>query len=167
MDKLDEYKIPFSGLNEGLHHFKFRLDGAFFEEFGNEELLEATFEIDMNMTKESTFMELEFHFDGTFETLCDRCMTSLSIPIKGERTVIAKVHEPTENEDILAMRPHDTVLELGRLFYESIAVELPLKRAHEEEECDPEVLERLDLYSLRESQESDPRWDALKNLGSK
>lgn len=166
MNKLDEYKIPFSGLNEGVHHFEFRLDGAFFEEFGNEELSDAAFKIDMNMTKESTFMELDFSYTGAFKTVCDRCVAGLTIPMNGERTIIAKVHEPTEDEDILALGPQENELDLARTFYESIVVDLPLKRAHDEADCDPEVLKKLDRYSLNESEESDPRWDALKNLGA-
>lgn len=165
MDKLSQYKVPFTGLNEGAHHFEFRLDGAFFEEFGDKELSKADFKIEMDMTKESSFMELDINYLGKFETVCDRCAGVVAIPVEGARHLIAKVHEPTENEDILAMRPHDTALDLARVFYELIVVDIPLKRAHAEEKCDPEVLNRLDKYSRSESIESDPRWDALKNLG--
>lgn len=164
MDILDAYTIPFTGLSEGIHHFDFRLDGAFFTAFGNEELAEADFQVNLEMVKETSFMELNIDYDGSFTTVCDRCLGQLLLPLSGERHLIAKVHAPTDDEEILALQAQDTKLDLARSFYESIVADLPLKRAHEEEDCDPEVLERLDSFGIKSEETSDPRWDALRKL---
>ena len=44
-----------------------------------------------------------------------------------------------------------------------IVLAIPNKRVHEsEEDCNQDVLDELDDYESEE--ETDPRWDALKNL---
>lgn len=151
-------------MNEGIHQFEFRIDGAFFEEFGNEELIDSTFEIELELDKKVTFMELHFSFQGEFNTECDRCMQEVSIPIKGKGDLIAKEDGNMDDEDIIMVKPNDTEIDLSRVFYEAIVIALPLKRAHDEEDCDPDVLENLDNYSRKDSDEIDPRWEALKKL---
>ncbi|NNK80481.1 MAG: DUF177 domain-containing protein [Flavobacteriales bacterium] len=164
MDVLKPYRIPFRGLKEGIHQFEFRLDGAFFEEFENEELIDSSFSIDLELDKKPTFLELRFDFEGEFKTECDRCMEGLTLPINGSRDLIAKENGDMDDEDIICIGMNDTEVDLSRVFYEAIVIALPLKRAHEESDCDPEVLNDLDTYSRSDSEEMDPRWEALKKL---
>jgi len=164
MDTLKPYKIPFKGLKEGVHQFEFRLDGVFFEEFENEELKDSCIDIQLSMDKKPTFLELNFEAKGLFRTECDRCMEYLEVPIEAQRFMIAKEIGDKEDEDFIEVNVNDTELDLSRPFYETVVIALPLKRAHEEDQCNPEVTERLDIYSRSDSEENDPRWDALKKL---
>lgn len=164
VDKLKTYKIPFTGLKEGVHRFEFRLDGKFFEEFGNEELGESEFYVDLDLDKQATFMDMTIQFEGSFHTECDRCLNNLELELGGERTFLVKSEGDPEDEDMIILGPQDTELDVANSLYETIVAALPLKRAHSEDDCDPEVLERLDTYSHIDSEEIDPRWDALKKL---
>lgn len=164
MDVLKPYTIPFKGLKEGIHHFEFRLDGAFFQEFENEELADSLFEVKLTLDKHPGFLELDFVIEGALETLCDRCNEALSLSQAMQRRMIARVDGDAEDDDIIRLAEHDDAVDLSRALYETVVMGLPLKRAHEETACNPAVLERLNTYSRGDSEESDPRWDALKKL---
>ncbi|NNC82233.1 MAG: DUF177 domain-containing protein [Flavobacteriales bacterium] len=164
MDVLKPYRIPFIGLKEGVHHFEFRLDGAFFQVFENEELTDSHFDVQVSLDKKTTMLEVQYDIRGEFVTSCDRCSQDLIIPMVMERELIAKSHGDLDDDDIIALSDTDTEVDLSRSLYETVAIGLPLKRAHDEEDCDPEVIDRLDSYSRKELEDSDPRWDALKKL---
>lgn len=164
MDDLKAYRIPFTGLNEGVHQFEFRIDGKFFEEFENEEISDADFKMSVELDKQTSFIEVGLSFDGTLTTECDRCLNELVILMKGNRRLVAKLDGDIDDEDIIILGTQDTELDLVSSFYETIAAAIPLKKAHDEEDCDPAVLEKLDTYSHMDSEETDPRWEALKKL---
>ena len=157
------YTIPFTGLSDGQHTFDFEIDETFFQAFENEDLKDSRFSITVDLLKEPAFMELDIHFKGEFVTECDRCLEQLTLPISGSRHMVAKHAEPQDDEDIIALKMAETALELSRAFYETLAVELPLKRAHEVDKCNPDVLERLDTYERGDEEEpaTFDRWGVL------
>ena len=168
VDPLRTYDIPFVGLSEGEHSFDFALEGKFFEIFGNEELADSSFHVDVNLNKKSSFMELSLSFTGDCIVPCDRCSTPLTIPLAGEYFAVVRFSDnPGEEEDIIYITPSEDMLNVAQPIFETIALALPSKRKHKKKDCDPEVLKTLKELSRVSSTEHDPRWDALKELKNK
>ena len=76
------------------------------------------------------------------------------------------------DDDILVLGPADHLLDVREFLYETTMLGMPLRRAHEDiEDCDQEVVRWLtgsvdDAPDDVQEEEMDPRWAALKGLGS-
>ena len=80
--------------------------------------------------------------------------------------------EEEQEDDIWMMDENTYEIDLFHFVYESIVLALPIRIVHEDDAdgnptCDPEVMRRLNemnAESVDNEQETDPRWDALKNI---
>jgi len=55
------------------------------------------------------------------------------------------------------------------LIYEFVCLAIPIKKIHPDDEngnttCDPEMIEKLDKYVVREGEENSTVWNDLKKL---
>jgi uncharacterized metal-binding protein YceD (DUF177 family) len=168
VDLLRIFDIPFIGLTEGEHSYDYTLNGAFFEEFGNEDLKESSFKVDVVLNKKPTFMELSIHFSGSCTVPCDRCDAPLEVPLKGDSFIVVRFGDgPDDDDEVIYIPHHATQVNIAQPLFESIAVTLPAKRKHKKKDCDPKAIETLEQLNRSSEEESDPRWDALKVLKNK
>jgi uncharacterized metal-binding protein YceD (DUF177 family) len=158
------YEIPFKGLGVGKHQFNFEIDAAFFEKFDFQIIKSGSATVLLELTKESTLLDLYFTIDGSFEVTCDRCLGTYMQNIKGEFRLIVKFGEAFEEEsdEVIVIPKTDSRLDVSQFIYEYIHLLLPIQRTHENiEDCDPEMIKKIDTHS---KPEVDPRWEALKNI---
>ena len=158
------YEIPFKGLGVGKHHFTFEADASFFEKFDFHDIKGGLASIQLEMTKESTLLDLSFKIDGSFEVTCDRCLGTYVQEIKGAFRLIVKfgVEFEEESDEVIVIPKTESRLDVSQFIYEYINLLLPIQRTHENiEDCDPEMIKKIDNYS---KPEVDPRWEALKNI---
>jgi len=167
MDITKDYRIPFTGLKDGVHEYDFDLSEQFFAEFGNEEIEKASATVSLSLNKLPSHMELTFTIEGELHTECDRCAGDLTIEVDTEREMMVKLEGEMEDDDVILLASNAIAIEMAEHFYETFALAIPLKRLHEEGACDADALKRLDQYSPSDEDdddEIDPRWAALKNL---
>ena len=119
---------------------------------------------------------IKFTWKGTVKSVCDRCLGELEVPVEGEQTLCVKFSdtETSEDENVVYLPEDAYQIDLAQWMYEFVAVSMPMQRVHPEGECDPEMLKFIadeadepeDEDGVRESTngETDPRWDALKQL---
>ena len=100
----------------------------------------------------------------------------MSQPIESSEVVrvkMAEVEEQSEDDDgELITVPVDAMnVDLARHFYETAALNVPLRHVHEDGECDEEMSKRLEEMRAvnaddrtNESGDTDPRWNELKKL---
>lgn len=158
------YAIPFKGLGVGQHSFKFEIDAAFFEKFDFQDIKSGSAIILLDLTKESTLMDLHFNIKGTFEVTCDRCLGNYMQPIDGEFRLIIKFGDDYEEEsdEVVIIPKTENRIDLSQYIYEYVNLLLPLKRTHPNiEDCDPEMIEKINTHA---TPEVDPRWETLKNI---
>ncbi|MDA0972421.1 MAG: DUF177 domain-containing protein [Bacteroidetes bacterium] len=168
MAPLRIFDIPFIGLADGDHSYDYTLNGAFFEEFGNEELKESSFKVDVVLSKKPTFMELTMHFSGSCTVPCDRCDAPLEILMDGDSFLVVRFGEgPDQDEELMYIPNNATQVNIAQSLFETIAIMLPARRKHKKKDCDPKAIEALEQLSRSSEEESDPRWDALKILKTK
>ena len=171
MDKLRNYDVSFSGLKTGKHEFRFETDKEFFQLFDTEqEFTNPRIAVDVLLDKHSTFLEFEIKVSGTVELVCDITNENFEYPIENQIKVLVKFGEEYDDseEDVITIPTGDHSFNVAQLIYENVALSIPMKKVSPN--VSDEDLAILDKFSPKEDEEeqnSDPRWDALKNLKNK
>lgn len=176
MDKLRNYEVSFSGLNNGKHEFKFEIEKAFFQLFDTEqEFTNPKIEADVFLEKHTTFLEFVIKIKGTIDLVCDLTNDDFVHPIENEIKVLVKFGEEYDDseEDVITIPAKDHAFNIAQLVYESVVLSVPMKKVSPT--ISDEDLKILNQFSpeIEEQQdeekepESDPRWDALRKLKDK
>ena len=167
---LKQFDIQFSGLKLGSHEYEFELGKMFFERFKIEDVNDGKVHVNFTLLKRVNGLELDFEFNGTLNGACDRCLESLDFPIVGENSIQVKFGDKhdEENDELFVIAPEEYKIDVAPLLYEFISLQVPLRKVHEEDECNPEVIARLHNSSTEDVKEQDNDtpsvWDKLKNL---
>lgn len=163
--------IPFSGLSLGNHDFQFKITNEFFEHFGHSEIEDANIEVKVLLDKQSSMLVLDFDIHGEVDFICDRCQDIFSKEIEGrERLIIKFSGEQAEQTDEIIILPlSDNKIDVSQHIFEYINLLFPYKRVHPDDnngvsQCNKEMIEKL--KSMEKTQQSDPRWDALKKINT-
>ncbi|TSE06393.1 MULTISPECIES: YceD family protein [Aquimarina] len=175
MKQLKEYTIPFVGLKQGLHQFEYQIENTFFEHFEYDDFNSALIKADLEFNKKTTMFELRFKASGTVNVNCDLTNEPFDLPIQNELFLVVKFGSEynDENEDILILPHGEYEINVQQYIYELIVLAMPPKRVHpgvENGTLKSDILEKLEELSPKEKtivdndEETDPRWDKLKNL---
>ena len=172
MKDVKQFNIPFVGLKEGSHSFEYQIDNKFFEVFNFDDFFDANLKVDINLVKKSTLLELDFTTNGTVNVPCDTTNEPFDQKIETTLALIVKFGQEfnDEHEDILIL-PHEAYqLNVAQYIYEMIVLAVPTKRVHPkvlDGTMDSEALRKLKELEIKKEEtveETDPRWDKLKNL---
>ena len=174
MDSLVEFSIPVSGLGNGLHQFQFRIDSQFFSCFEESPIEDGDINVLLDFDKRPDMYVLQFDFEGTVKTDCDRCLASIGLPVSGSEQLLVKfsLDEEDEEADVIYISPETKKFNVSRFIYEFIILAMPMiKVYHCETEtprpCNPEMLEYLSSGQEKEdpeNKEDNPIWEELKKL---
>lgn len=168
--------VQFSGLSTGKYEYSYVLDNTFFEGYENEDLREGKVDFEVVLERRERLLMFTFFFKGEVTTTCDRCLGEMSVPLEGEEHLCVKFSdtETSDDENVVYLPESAYQIDLAQWMYEYVAVRMPMQHVHPEGECDPVMLQFItdgaaeregedDVRELGEG-ESDPRWDALKQL---
>ncbi|WDZ99263.1 YceD family protein [Mucilaginibacter sp. SJ] len=172
MKSLKKYSIPFTGLKLGKHQFEYDIQDDFFDEFEYSLVKKATLHCEVELDKQETMLILNFKIDGTIDTTCDRCLSQLPQQVDITEQQIAKFSDELidEDEEIITLGKNDHEIDVAGLIYEYINVAVPFISVCDNEGetpyCDKETLEKLNSFSANgeQSEQTDPRWDALRKM---
>ena len=168
--------IQFSGLKSGRYEYHYALDGSFFKSYENEELSEGKVNFDVILERRERTLVFNFSFNGFIMSTCDRCLGEIEVPVSGQETLCVKFsdNETSDNEDVLILPESAYQIDLAQWMYEYVVVSMPIQKVHPEGQCDAEMLQYLSNEDFEhdgqkdgsegESRDTDPRWDALKQL---
>ena len=171
--KLKEFNIPFSGLKLGKHHFEYQIDKAFFDSFDYDEFNAASVHVDVILEKMNTVMELEMRAKGTVNVACDISNEPYDQPVEGSLKLVIKFGDAYSDEDdeILVLPHGEHQFSIAQYVYEMIVLSVPSKRVHPgvlDGSLHSELLRKLQELQPKETgnktEQTDPRWDALRNL---
>lgn len=168
---MEEFIIPFFGLKEGTHEFRFTIDRSFFEAFESSLLEDAEIEVKLELEKRSNMLVLDFKAKGETVVPCDRCGDDFELPIKTKERIFVKFGDESfeQTDDILILSHDSHEIDVAHHIYEMIVISLPNKRVHSKKsECNQDAIERLKQLKIEaeelKAEITDPRWDALKKL---
>ena len=175
---LQEYRIPFKGLKTGKHDFRFEVDETFFNEFEYSLVKSAKFVVDLELEKQETLLILLFSINGNIYLDCDVCLANFPSEVNIEERQIVKFtgdeHLEDNTDEIIVLSRSDFEIDVSGLIYEYINLAMPyVSRCGDEGNtkwCDKEMIGKLNQLSSENREESnnaDPRWEALKNIKNK
>lgn len=172
MDRLRNYDIVFSGQKNGKHEFRFEIDKAFFQLFDTEqEFTEPEIVADILMDKHTTFLELNIKTAGTVNLVCDITTDVFNHPVENELNVLVKFGEEYDDseEDVITIPSSDHAFNAAQLIYESVMLAIPMKKVSPNvSDEDLEIIEKFSPKDeIKEEEDVDPRWEALKKLKGK
>ncbi len=168
MDSLKEFDIEFIKLKEGSHEFDYVLDDKFFES-QKSSLSSKGVNVKLEFVKSVNIFYLNFDFDGIVETECDRCLSDLSLPIKGKQSLIVKVTDKAMDDDdnIVYILESAYKINVAQYLYEYIHLMLPIKKTCDlvGKECDAAVTSKITmLFDFDSQQAIDPDRDTDLDL---
>ena len=88
-----KYVIQFAGLKEGRHEFKFDVDDSFFEQFESSEIKKGKLAVRVILDKNRQVLEMGFFIQGTVQSICDRCLDELDLPLQYQGKLFFKFGE--------------------------------------------------------------------------
>ena len=165
-----KYKIEFAGLKIGIHQFNFNADKKFFDRFNFSDFNDVCVNIDIDLTKKSTLLELDFILKGSVNLNCDLTNEPFDYKIKHKDSIVVKFGQDYNDEDdeILVLPHGEHKLYVDQYIFELIVLSLPPKRIHpgvKDGTLNSEILNILeDLKPKENSNLADPRWEQLKSL---
>ncbi|MEX2593778.1 MAG: DUF177 domain-containing protein [Anditalea sp.] len=185
MKLLRTYDVEIIRLKEGKHDFSFGVGDEFFSKFEDNNIVsKGNLVANVVLVKEANLIEAFFEIEGTVELVCDRSLEIFDYPLKTVQKVLYKYGpEETEiNEEIFVITRDTPKINLAQLLYEFILLAIPAKKIHPDylEEIDEDDFENEgklvylsndvgpeDDTSSASKEDTDPRWEILKNLKKK
>lgn len=166
---LKEFEIQFSGLKIGLHEYQFKLDKKFFTYFKIDDVTDGDISVDFTLTKRETMLELSFDIMGAVTTTCDRCLDPLNLIISDDKEIMVKFSDTDNegNDELIILKHEDYKIDIAPLIYEFLVINMPLRKVHDEADCNPDVIAKLKGISQKEFKEDkngSGMWDQLKKL---
>lgn len=171
---MKDFELKFSGLTVGKHQFNYEATKMFFESFQgrgleSELIHDGKVAFDVELDKKENLLVFDIIYDGKVNVDCDVCLDQLDVEVSGDSRIIGKYSDEDVwgEEDVIYIPSKDHKVDLSEIFYQFIHLSLPAKTVHEEGKCDPVMLEKLKEYNggeVSSKEESDPRWNTLKDL---
>lgn len=169
MDNGSGYRIAFKGLKNGIHHFEFTADDSFFKSFEGSSIEKGEVDVKLELEKSDSMMVAHFSGNGSFVAACDRCLSTIDIPLTFSTQVIFQFDENERDEDdIIYFDPKRNFLDVKEVLYELIHVNRPIRnirdcRSENSKYCDLKALEKLEGRADRLTGEDDI-WGELREL---
>lgn len=175
MKSLQEYRIPFTGLKLGKHEFNYEVNESFFKEFEYSLVKNGDLTVALELDKQETLLILKFRISGEIKLSCDLCLADYPSMVDIEERQIVKFsgdeHLEDDTEEIIVLSRNEVEIDVSGLIYEYINLAVPyISRCEDEGNtpwCDKEMIEKLRQLSgehKEETDNADPRWEALKNI---
>lgn len=173
MKKQQEFLIPFVGLKLGKHQFEYQIDNSFFEGFEYHEFEAASVTVNVVLEKKSTLLEIGFKHKGTVTVPCDLTSELFDLPVKGKSHLVVQFGDEfnDDNEELLILPHGEFQVDIAQYVYEMIALSVPQKRIHpgvKDGTLNSKALDRLKEFEVKDvktvEEETDPRWDKLKQF---
>ncbi|MDR2122057.1 MAG: DUF177 domain-containing protein [Flavobacteriaceae bacterium] len=157
MEKLRNYDISFSSLKLGNHSFKMAVGQSFFDLFEfDQEFKNPDIEVDIELVKHSSFMELKLQTKGIITLTCDISDEEYEQEIKNAIKVLVKFGEEYDdtNEAVLIIPVGSHSVNVAQLIYESVVLSIPMKHVHPRyvEGYRDKYTDLLEKYSLSEEE---------------
>ena len=125
----------------------YSLTDSFFQELDQDEIVGGTIEVGLKGRETAgNIFEVSIVIKGEVVVLCDRCLEDLTLPVDLEENIkIYAGNEETipEDEDIRILEGNGYKYDISWDIYEITELSLPLQRVHEENQCNPDMTDRL------------------------
>lgn len=191
--KFSLYKISLRGISDGTHTYEYKLDNQFFKLISDadSDLNKGTVDVNVTLTRKGNVFDMDFVLKGIAYVPCDRCLDDMLVEVDTTNRLIVKfgLEYSEESDEIVVIPEEDGEINIAWFLYEFIALSIPMKHVHAPGKCNKIMSGKLnkhratsasdeedadedldmmdnsdDVQSDDSSENTDSRWDALKNL---
>ena len=167
-----KYVIQFAGLKEGRHEFKFDVDDSFFEQFESSEIKKGKLDVTVILDKNRQVLEMGFFIQGTVQSICDRCLDELDLPLQYQGKLFFKFGEESYEltDEIIILSSSEYKINISQYIYEFIHLALPYRKIHPDingaSGCNSGMIQKLESLTNHETREKNYNysWDKLKEI---
>ena len=165
--KKKDFDIAFIGLSNGPHNFDYELNDSFFELFEYDDYRGLSGKVTMKLVKSELVMDLELSFEGSIQAPCDVTDEPFTQTLNNSFDVQVKFGESfnDENDELLILPHGEHQFNIAQMVYELVVLSIPTKL------YGPNAGNGLEDYLEDNDDENendtDPRWDQLKDLLNK
>ena len=162
-----KFDIPFVGLKQGTHEFRFIVGDSFFDSFPFSLIKKGEIHVELMLDKKETILIGNFFIRGFVELDCCRCNEIVKAPIEDEMINYYKFGtENEEDENLIVLPPDEYKINIAQQVYELITVSLPVNPKHKKEDCNEEMVTLINKYrnGSTKKENIDPRWEKLNKL---
>lgn len=178
---------------EGEQEFHYQLGKDFFRNMESTDIRDANVGVDLTVKHRNGVYDLNFSCTGEVTVACDRCLDDLELPVDTAYHVTVKYGDSykDDSDEFIEIPESDNYLNVAYMMYDTISLAVPIKHVHplgkcnramssllkkhrtrvegdEDAELEEELIEEMESGQVQAEKpaepETDPRWDALKNL---
>ena len=187
MGKFDIYKIDLKGMRQEVQTYEYLLDNQFFTNIDGEDVQKGKVFVQLSVTKVADVFDLSFKLNGIAVVPCNRCLDDMDYPIDTTEHLIVKLGKDysEESDEIIIIPESEGIINLAWFLYEFIVLAIPIKHIHAPGKCNKQMTAKLKKHTAKAADDddsldmeeddrmaddeemendSDPRWDALKDL---
>lgn len=165
-----DYIIDFTHARKGEEVLSYDLNDSFFAAEAGE-IRSGAVHLDLHILPlPGDLYELKYFYKGTVEVECDRCLGPLQLDMEVEESMTVQIGEALDDEDDenLVLDAKEPKYDFAHIFYELLALHLPIQRMHDIKDCDPAVLNYLvdtvpEDDTIEEIPEENPIWAKLRD----
>ncbi|MEM6396356.1 MAG: DUF177 domain-containing protein [Bacteroidota bacterium] len=175
MSVLQAYVLPVRGLYTGRHEYDFTIDDEFFAAFPDSSVKHGNIDLEIIVDRRLRELVIEFNFEGSVHTECDRCLREIDLAIAGEDELLVKItsdpDQVSDEPEMIYLYQEESFLDLAPFVYEFVLLAVPISKVCQNAispvECDPAMLAKIgfqevEVESDKEKTSSSP-WDVLKD----
>lgn len=177
MKKKNAYSIGIGGLRNGKHQFEIKLTSQLLEIFESELMENISGLVILQLVKSETQIDVDLSLDADVVLLSDRSLREYDYNLEVTQKIYFKFSDHFEmmEDDLFKIPFNESDIDFTQIIYDLIAVSLPSKRLHPEEDEDDELYytsygeeemdeSEEDISENEVEKSTDPRWDILKKL---
>ena len=165
MEHKDSFIFDFTHLPKHPETYQYTLGRSFFADVPDAEISDGDILLEVTLQPlSSERLLLLWHYTGSVEVPCDRCLDPLSIDMEIEEQleVIIGDELDDENNEVITLNAQDPIYDFKWIAYELLALHLPIQRVHKIEDCNPNMVKYLTSSEPYSTTNEDPRWKKLK-----
>ena len=169
MESIENYKINFAKLKQGVHEYAYSPGDDFFANYENSLVTKCQSKVFVTLDKQKeTLFTLFFSINATVKLQCDRCLDGYDYPFKEEYRLIVKLKDEEtdeKDEELIILNKNEDEINIAQYLYEFINLSVPMKKTCEDvnKDCNPEIINILNEHQADQEQ-IDPRWEKLKKF---
>lgn len=171
--KTKTYIVEFNKLRFGKNEITFPIGSNLYEEVADKPFESANAQCDITLYKKENIYEMQFKITGNVHITCDTCLDEFDLPINKTYDLLIKLIDGPENlndDEIIYLPKGLHVFDFKQFIYDYFILAIPTKISCEDagKVHNQAFIDKLIINEggdkVKESPESDPRWDALKNI---
>lgn len=151
------YEIDLASLGDGTIEKRYEIDGSFFRNMDNEDILDSEVIVILEIEKRHGNYMLHFDCTGIMDLPCDRCLGALRHEVDATYDITIRYGELYDDskDEVLVLPYSTTRIDVAPMIYDTLLLTIPMRCVHPEGECDASMEASLRAHSSHLAEEEE------------